>query len=99
MQMSVGSFETYATAQGNEYAQFFLERFDEIRRPNILLAATKLLYHMGQIFRENSVPPAAPAGQRMDRKLRRRIREKKIAMGHKVDDHEEPVQSGPTMSM
>ena len=88
-----------AAAQGNAYAQFFLERFDEIRRPNVLLAATKLLHHMGQIFRENSVPPATPVGQRMDRKLRRRIREKKIAMGHKPDDHEEPVQSGPTMSM
>ena len=88
-----------AAAQGNEYAQFFLERFDEIRRPNVLLAATKLLHHMGQIFRENSVPPAAPAGQRMDRKLRRRIREKKIAMGHKVDDHEEQQHGGWNMTM
>ena len=51
-----------AAAQGNAYAQFFLERFDEIRRPNVLLAATKLLHHMGQIFRENSVPPATPVG-------------------------------------
>jgi len=88
-----------AAAQGNEYAQFFLDRFDEIRRPNILLAATKLLHYMGQIFRENSVPPAAPAGQRMDRKLRRRIREKKIAMGHKVDDHEEQQHGGWNMTM
>ena len=88
-----------AAAQGNEYAQFFLERFDEIRRPNILLAATKLLHHMGQIFRENSVPPAAPAGQRMDRKLRRRIQEKKIAMGHKPDDHEEQQHGGWNMTM
>ncbi|WP_298025026.1 MobP3 family relaxase [uncultured Dysosmobacter sp.] len=51
-----------AAAHGNEYAQFFLERLDEILRPNVLLAATKLLHHMGQIFRENSVPPATPVG-------------------------------------
>ena len=88
-----------AAAQGNEYARFFLERFDEIRRPNVLLAATKLLHHMGQIFRENSVPPAAPVGQRMDRKLRRRIQEKKIAMGHKPDDHEEQQHGGWNMTM
>lgn len=88
-----------AAAQGNEYAQFFLDRFDEIHRPNVLLAATKLLHHMGQIFRENSVPPAAPVGQQMDRKLRRKIQEKKIAMGHKPDDHEEQQHGGWNMTM
>ena len=75
--------------QGNEYADFFLEHFDQARRPNVFLSATKLLHHLGQIFRDNSVPPAAPVGQRVDRKLRRKIQEKKIAMGHKPDDHEE----------
>ena len=66
--------------QGNEYADFFLEHFDQARRPNVFLSATKLLHHLGQIFRDNSVPPAAPVGQRVDRKLRRKIQEKKIAM-------------------
>ena len=46
--------------QGDEYAQFFVEHFNDSYRPNMLLAATKLLHHLGQIFRENSVPPAAP---------------------------------------
>src|SRR5699024_1222638 len=40
--------------QGNEYAAFFLEHFDQARRPNVFLAATKLLHHLSQIFRENS---------------------------------------------
>ena len=75
--------------QGNEYADFFLEHFDQARRPNVFLSAPRLLHHLGQIFRENSVSPAAPVGQRVDRKLRRKILEKKIAMGHKPDDHEE----------
>ena len=52
---------------------------------------------MGGIFQQNSAPPANPVGLRVDRKLRQRIREKKIAMGHKADDHEE--YQGPTMSM
>lgn len=86
-----------AADQGNEYAEFFLEWFDQIRKPNVLISATRLLHHMGQIFRQNSVPPAAPAGQRIDRKLRRQIQQKKIAMGHKPNDHEEDQQGGMTM--
>ena len=78
--------------QGNEYADFFLEHFNQARRPNVFLSATRLLHHLSQIFRDNSVPPAAPVGQRVDRKLRRKIQEKKIAMGHKPDDHEETLR-------
>lgn len=86
--------------QGNEYADFFLEHFDQARRPNVFLSATRLLHHLSQIFRDNSVPPAAPVGQQVDRKLRRKIREKKIAMGHKPDDHEEtPRQDMGGMTM
>ena len=86
--------------QGNEYADFFLEHFDQARRPNVFLSATWLLHHLSQVFRDNSVPPAAPVGQRVDRKLRRKIREKKIAMGHKPDDHEEaPRQDMGGMTM
>ena len=86
--------------QGNEYAAFFLKHFDQARRPNVFLSATRLLHHLSQIFRDNSVPPAAPVGQRVDRKLRRKIQEKKIAMGHKPDDHEEtPRQDMGGMTM
>ena len=86
--------------QGNEYADFFLEHFDQVRRPNVFLAATRLLHHLSQIFRDNSVPPAAPVGQRVDRKLRRKIQKKKIAMGNKPDDHEEaPRQDMGGMTM
>ena len=80
--------------QGNEYAAFFLKHFDQVGRPNVFLSATRLLHHLGQIFRENSVPPAASVGQHIDRKLRRKIQEKKIAMGHKPDDHEEEQNQG-----
>ena len=86
--------------QGNEYAVFFLEHFEQTQKPNVFLSATKLLHHLGQIFRDNSVPPAAPVGQRIDRKLRRKIQEKKIALGHKPDDHEEaPQQNMGGMTM
>ena len=83
-----------SASQGNEYAQFFLDHFNDNRSPNVLLSATKLLHHMGRIFQDNSVPPAAPTSQRVDRKLRQKIRQKKIAMGHKPDDHEEEQNMG-----
>ena len=84
--------------QGNEYAQFFLDHFEYQRKPSVLLCTTRLLYHMGQIFRENSVPPRDPVGH-VDRKLRARIREKKIALGQNPNDHEEQQYGGWNMTM
>ena len=78
-----------SASQGNEYAQFFLDHFHDNHSPNVLLSATKLLHHMGRIFQDNSVPPCPPGSHRADRKLLQKIRQKKIAMGHKPDDHEE----------
>ena len=76
-----------------EYAQFFLERHDDIRPPSVMLAVTRLLYHMSRIFEDHALPQSS-AGLHVDRKLRRRIQEKKIAMGHKPDDHEEEQNMG-----
>lgn len=86
-----------AAAQGNEYARFFLDRFDQFRDPSVMLAATKLLHHMSRIFQNNSVPPSNPAGIRIDSKRRRRLMEKRMAMGHKADDHEEQTQYQQSM--
>ncbi|WP_317335071.1 MobP3 family relaxase [Dysosmobacter welbionis] len=81
-----------SASQGNEYAQFFLEHFNDVRSPNVLLSATRLLHHLSRIFQENSVPPTPPG--RTDRKLLQKIRQKKIALGHKPDDHEEEQTMG-----
>lgn len=88
---------TRSAAQGNEYAQFFLDRFDQFRDPSVMLAATRLLHHMSRIFRDNSKPPHNPSGIRIDSKRRKRLMEKRMAMGHKADDHEEQVQYQQTM--
>ena len=82
-----------SAAQGNQYAQFFLEHQNDLRPPSVMLAATRLLYHMSRIF-ENHALPHSSAGLHIDRKLRRKIQEKKIAMGHKPDDHEEEQTQG-----
>lgn len=81
---------TASAAQGNPYAQFFLERMGQFRDPSILLAATRLLHHLAHTFRDNAQPPANPAGLRIDSKRRRKLMQKRLAMGHKLDDHADP---------
>ncbi len=77
-----------AAEQGNEYAQYFLDHMNDPQGPPLLTNATRLLHHMSRIFQDEA-PPALPGISFVDSKLRRRIREKKIAMGHKPDDHED----------
>ena len=43
---------------------------------------------MGQIFRENAAPPSNPMGIRIDSKRRKKLMQKRLALGHKQDDHE-----------
>ena len=85
---------TQSANQGNSYAQFLLDHCQH--DPSVLLCTVKLLHHMSNIFWE-TLPPPNPAGGHVESKLMRRIREKKIAMGHKADDHED--YQGPSMSM
>ena len=66
------------------------------RNPSVLLCTVRLLHHTSNIFWE-TLPSPNPAGGHVESKLMRRIREKKIAMGHKPDDHED--YQGPSMSM
>ena len=74
------------TSQSSTAAQ---ERKDEPWIPRPAQCVTKLLRHMGRIFEENP-PPRIQAHQFADRKLAQQIQEKKIAHGHKADDHEDP---------
>ena len=50
-------------------------------------AVIQLLHHMSRVFRGNM--PIIPPVLRIDSKRRRRLMEKRMAMGHKRDDHEE----------
>ena len=90
---------TQAAKQGNQYARFFLDRQDSLCPPSVMLSVTKLLHHMSRIFQEQLPAPVIPGSVQMDRKLRRKLQEKKIAMGHKPDDHEEQQHGGWNMTM
>ena len=75
--------------QDNQYAQHLLNHLEENRPPSAMLAVTRLLHHMSRIFRDNSVPKSRPGGIQVDRKRLKKLQEKRIAMGHKPDDHEQ----------
>ena len=58
--------------------------------PEYLLNSTVRLFHqMGQIFRDNAAPPSNPMGICIDSKRRKKLMQKRLAMGHKQDDHEQ----------
>lgn len=80
--------------QGNIYAAYFLEHWNDMPHPDLLLMATRLMRHLEHIIEEN-VAGRKSGGSRqgIDRKLARKIRQKKIAQGHAVDDHEDMVQT------
>ena len=86
-----------AQAQGHDYAGFFMDRIERPEPPNVLLSATRLLYHMGKIF-QSSVPAPQSCGVQIDRKRLAKLRRMRIAAGHKADDHEQE-QTSSTMSM
>ena len=94
------AYEWFAAARdnGHAYAEFFLKRMEhgEQEPPSVLLSATRLLYHMGNIFRDNAPAPAAN-GVQIDRKRLARLRQKRVALGHKPDDHELEQQQGFSM--
>ena len=94
------AYEWFAAARdnGHAYAEFFMKRMErgEQEPPSVLLSATRLLYHMGNIFRDNAPAPAAN-GVQIDRKRLAQMRQKRVALGHKPDDHELEQQQGFSM--
>ena len=74
-------------AQGNPFAQTIL---DHPGRDWSIAAqsVTRLLYHMSRIFEDNCKTDVMHRGLQIDRKRRQQLRERRLAMGHKPDDHE-----------
>lgn len=94
------AYEWFVAARdnGHAYAEFFMKRMErgEQEPPSALLSGTWLLYHMGNIFRDNAPAPAAD-GVQIDRKRLAQLRQKRVALGHKPDDHELGQQQGFSM--
>lgn len=74
------------------YAAYVLEHWNDMPHPDLLLMATRLMHHLGNVIEEN-MDGGKKGGnrQRIDRKLARKIRQKKMAQGHAEDDREQQM--------
>ena len=61
----------------------------EYRAPTVGETVVRMLHHMSRIFEDNSKIDQIHRGLQIDRKRRQELRRKRLAMGHKPDDHEE----------
>ena len=78
-----------AAAQGNTCAQYYIDHQEDFSGAAAGTAILRMLHQMSRIFRENAAQPAIYAGMQIDKKRRHRLQEKRMAMGHKADDHED----------
>lgn len=90
LQMEKASAQTSAneTLQ-NERSSSEAARAAQLHSAHLLSSTVRLLHQMSQIFRDSAAPPANPMGIRMDSKRRKKLMQKRLAMGHKQDDHEQ----------
>ncbi len=81
-------YPAHTPPQGN--TQIPQRTEDVPQQAGTLSATIHLLYHMSRIFRHDAL--ISPTTLRIDSKRRRRLQEKRMAMGRKRDDHEEAQQ-------
>ena len=73
----------------DEHISSITSQFARLPSEYLLNSTIRLFHQMGQIFRDNVVPPSNPMGIRIDSKRRKKLMQKRAAMGHKQDDHEQ----------
>jgi len=83
---------TQSAEQGNEYAKFFLDNIDKFDGPTVSHCITRLLHQMGKIFEESCLPYRNSSGMKVDSKLLRKLKEKKVAQGHKYGEHWQHIE-------
>ena len=73
----------------NENTSSVASRPTQFPSEYLLNSTVRLFQQIGQIFRDNAAPPSNPMGIRIDSKRRKKLMQKRLAMGHKQDDHEQ----------
>ena len=73
----------------DEHISSITSQFARLPSEYLLNSTVRLFHQMGQIFRDNAAPPSNPMGICVDSKRRKKLIQKRLAMGHKQDDHEQ----------
>ncbi len=83
-----------SASYGNPHAQRAL---DQHTSPTVATCVTRLLYHLSRVIRDNTEQASHGPVFGIDRKRRRELMDKRLAMGHKPDDHEDMQMQGFSM--
>ena len=83
---SEGERPVYAPRQSDVQSRAAGSAYDP---PTVGEAVVRMLHHMSRIFEDNSRTDRIHRGLQIDRKRRQELQRKRLAMGHKADDHEE----------
>ena len=83
---SEGERPVYAPPQSDVQSRAAASTYDP---PTVGEAVVRMLHHMSRIFEDNSRTDRIHRGLQIDRKCRQELQRKRLAMGHKADDHEE----------
>ena len=65
----------------DEHISSITSQFARLPSEYLLNSTVRLFHQMVQIFRENAAPPSNPMGIRMDSKRRKKLMQKRLAMG------------------
>ena len=84
----VGEMSPMASGQSDQARQTAPAGAD-YRAPTVGETVVRMLHHMSRIFEDNSKVDQIHRGLQIDRKRRQELQRKRLAMGHKPDDHEE----------
>ncbi len=66
---------------------------DKFYNPSVSLIVSRMFHHMSKIYEDNVPLISSGVGVKIDSKLMRKLREKKVAQGHKKDDSNQQVGS------
>ena len=89
-----------AADQGHIYAQKFIDCWDSLKLPSVMVSVTRLLHRMGSIFQERTPLAPVPGGMGIDRKRFVQLAEQKgyqAAQSYARGQQEEQQYNGPAM--
>ena len=71
----------------DEHISSITSQFARLPSEYLLNSTVRLFHQMGKIFRDNAAPSSNPMGIRIDSKRRKKLMQKRLALGHKQDNH------------
>ena len=71
----------------DEHISSITSQFARLPSEYLLNSTVRLFHQMGKNFRDNAAPSSNPMGIRIDSKRRKKLMQKRLALGHKQDDH------------